>query len=105
MGYIVDLTIVMQNLFFLMQVRTEASGFRSPMDERLFKVALDAYKYDTEHSLQKVHSEIRSFATVTKAIFKLGTVVKEVERLINDHRFNLSEWSMAQTRADTPNSL
>ena len=105
MGYIVDLTIVMQSLFFLMQARTEASGFRSPMNERLFKVALDAYKYNTEHSLQKVHSEIRSFATVTKAIFKPGTVMKEVERLINEHRFKPPEWFMAQAKVNTPNSL
>ena len=105
MGYIVDLTIVMQSLFFLMQARTEASGFRSPMNERIFKVALDAYKYDTEHSLQKVHSEIRSFATVTKAIFKLETVVRKVEKLIHEHRFKPLELFLAQTRTNTPNSL
>jgi hypothetical protein len=100
MGYIVDFTIVMQSLFFLMQLRTEASGSRSPVNERLFNVALDAYKQDTEHSIQKVHDEIRSFATVKKAIFKSETVMKEVERLINDHRFKPSEWFMAQARAD-----
>jgi hypothetical protein len=105
MGYIVDFTIVMQSLFFLMQARTEAlaSGSRSPVNERLFKVALDAYKQDTEHSLQKVHDEIRSFATMRRAIFKSETVIKEVERLINDHRFKPSERFMALARMDTPN--
>ena len=103
MGYIVDFTIVMQSLFFLMQARTEASGSRSLVDERLFKVALDAYIQHAEHSLQKVHDEIRSFATMTKANFKLETVVKEVERLINDHRFKPSEWFMELARVDTPN--
>jgi hypothetical protein len=100
MGYIVDFTIVMHNLSLLIQARTEASGSRSPVNERLFNVALDAYKQDTEHSIQKVHDEIRSFATVKKAIFKSETVMKEVERLINDHRFKPSEWFMAQARAD-----
>ncbi len=102
MGYIVDLTIVMQSLFFLMQARTEAS--RSPsVNEGLFRLALDAYMQDTKHSLQKVHDEIRSFATVKKAIFKSETVIKEVERLITDHRFKPSEPFMAQARASIPN--
>jgi hypothetical protein len=102
MGYIVDFTIVMQNLFFLMQARTEASGSRSHVNERLFKVALDAYKQDTEHSLQKVHDEISSFVTMKKAIFKSETVIKEVERLINDHRFKPSEQFMVLARTNTP---
>lgn len=103
MGYIVDLTIVMQSLFFLMQARTEASGSRSPVNKRLFRVALDAYKQDVEHSLQKVHHEIRSFVTVKKAIFKSETVIKEVERLINVHRFKPSERFLELARTNTPN--
>src|SRR6266566_9052936 len=103
MGYIVDFTIVMQSLFFLMQARTEASGSRSPVNERLFRLALDAYKRDAEHSLWRVHDEIRSFTTETDATFKPEIVMKEVERLINVHRFKPSEWFMAQVRADTPN--
>jgi hypothetical protein len=90
MGYIVDLTIVMERLYFLMQARTQASGSRSPVNERLFKLALDAYKHDFEHSLQKVHEEIRSFAT-RNALSKSGRVIEEVERLINVHQFKLSE--------------
>ena len=104
MGYIVDFTIVMQSLFFLIQARTEASGSRSPVNERLFKVALDAYIQDTEHSLQKVHDEISSFVTMKKAIFQSETVIREVERLINDHRFKPSEQFMALARANSPNS-
>jgi hypothetical protein len=91
MGYIVDLTIVMQRLYFLMQARTQASGSRSPVNEKLFKLALDAYKQDFEHSLQKVHEEIRSFATRKNALSKSGRVIEEVERLINVHRFKPSE--------------
>ena len=103
MGYIVDFTIVMQSLFFLMQARTEAYGSRYPVNERLFNLALDAYKQDADHSLQKVHDEISSFATMKKAIFKSETVIKEVERLINDHRFKPSEQFMALARTNTPN--
>ena len=102
MGYIVDFTIVMQSLFFLIQARTEASGSRSPVTKRLFKVALDAYKQEVDHSLQKVHYEIHSFVTVRKAIFKSEAVIKEVERLINEHRFKPSERFMALARSDTP---
>lgn len=92
MGYIVDLTIIMQRLHFLMQARTQASGSRSPVNERLFKLALDAYKQDFEHSLQKVHEEIRSFATRRgNVLSKSGSVIEEVERLINVHQFKPSE--------------
>ena len=101
MGYIVDLTIVMQSLFFLMQARTEA-GSPFAVDERLSHIALEAYKQDTEHSLQKVHDEIRSFASIKKALFKSETVIKEVERLINDHRFKPSERFVEEAKVDSP---
>jgi hypothetical protein len=105
MGYIVDFTIVMQSLFLLMQARTEASGSRSrsPVTKGLFKIALDAYKHDAEHSLKQVHYEILSFVTLKKAYFKSATVIKEVERLINVHRFKPSERFMALARTNTPN--
>jgi hypothetical protein len=105
MGYIVDLTIVMQSLFFLMQARTEASGSRIPVSERLFNVALDAYKHDTKHSLQKVHDEIRKFVTIKKAMFKSEAVIKEVERLIHDHRFKPSEQFVELARKSTSSLL
>ena len=103
MGYIVDFTIVMQSLFFLMQACTEASGSRSPVNKWLFRLALDAYKQDPEHSLKKVHYEIRLFVTVKKAIFNSELVMKKVERLINEHRFKPMEKFMAQARMNTPN--
>jgi hypothetical protein len=98
MGYIVDLTIVMQRLYFLMQARTQASGSLSPLNERLIKLALDAYKQDFEHSLQKVHEEIRSFATRKNALSKSGRVIEEVERLINVHQFKLSDRFMVDAK-------
>jgi hypothetical protein len=100
MGYIVDFTIVMQSLFFLVQARTEASGPRFHVTKRLFKLALDAYKQDPEHSLQIVHDEIRSFATRKKANFKAKKVMREVERLINVHRFK-PERIMTLARTNT----
>jgi len=101
MGYIVDFTIVMQSLFFLIQARTAASGSstRSPVNKRLFEVALEAYKQDPEHSLQVVHEEIRAFATM-KSVFKSKTVMEKVEELINKHRFNPGERFVEQVRAD-----
>lgn len=98
MGYIVDLTIVMQRLYFLVQARMQASGSRSPVNKRLFKLALDAYKHDPEHSLQKVHEEIRLFATRKNALSKSGRVIEEVERLINDHRFKPSGYFTVDTK-------
>lgn len=98
MGYIVDLTIVMQRLHFLVQARTQASGTHSPVNERLMKLALDAYKQDFGHSFEKVHEEIRSFATRKNALSKSGRVIEEVERLINVHQFKLSERFMVDAR-------
>ena len=49
----------MQRLFFLLQARTGTQAFvPSPVNERLFKLAMGAYKQYTEHSLQKSHDEI-----------------------------------------------
>ena len=87
MGFIVDLIIVMKRLYFFMQARTQAWGSLSPVNEQLFRLTLDAYKQDSEHSLQKVHEEIRSFATRKNALSKSARVIEEVEKLINVHRF------------------
>ena len=77
-----------------MQAHTHAFG-PSPMNERLLKLAMDEYKQCTEHSLQKVHDEIRSFATMKKAGFKPETTVKVVGslRLINAMAIDLSRRS------------
>jgi len=98
MGYIVDFTIVMQSLFFLIQARTAPSGssIRSPVNRRLFEVALNAYKQDPEHSLQIVHEEIRAFVTMKEA----KTVIQKVEELINKHRFKPAEQFVEQARED-----
>jgi len=98
MGYIVDLTIVMERLYFLMQARTQASGSPYPVNEKLIELALGAYKQDFEHSLQKVHKEIRSFATRKNVLSKSGRVIEEVERLVNVHRFKPFERFMLDAK-------
>jgi hypothetical protein len=103
MGYIIDLTIVMQSLFLLMQARAQ-SGNASPVTHRLFEIALRAYRHDMQHSPQQVHEEIASFATPTKAFLKHKEVIKEVERLIHLHRFKPSEVFMAEARASASSS-
>ena len=104
MGYIVDLTTVMQSLFLLMQARKEIDGPASPATNQLFNLALHAYTHNSEHSPQKVHDEIRAVATRVKALFKHGEVIAEVERIIKDHRFVPLEVSMAEARESSTSS-
>ena len=104
MGYIVDLTIVMQSLFLLMQAHMEVAGCVSPVTQRLFDLALRAYTHDLQHSPQAVHEEIRAYATRTKAFLHHEAVMEEVVRLIHAHRFKPSERFMAEAKnyADSP---
>jgi hypothetical protein len=104
MGYIVDLTIVMQSLFLLMQALRQASGCPSPVTQRLFDLALRAYKHGEQHSPQKVHEDICSFVTLKKAFLRPGEVIEKVERLIQVHRFKPSEVFLAEAKAgvDSP---
>ena len=104
MGHIVDLTIIMQSLFLLMQARKEIDGPASPVTNKLFNLALQAYTYNSEHSPHKVHDEIRSVATRVKALFKNGEAIADVERIIKDHRFVPSEVSMAEARESSASS-
>lgn len=101
MSYIVDLNVLMQSLFFLMQARKDASKSTTTTD-RFFKLALRAYTHnrDQEHSLARVHDEIRAFATRSKA-FKCEQVIKEIERLIEDHRFKPSEAFVKEAKEST----
>ena len=68
MGYVVDLNVLMQSLFFLMQARRDASK-STTITYRFFKLALRAYAHnrDQEHSPTRVHYEIRTFANRSKA--------------------------------------
>ncbi|KAJ6592791.1 hypothetical protein B0H19DRAFT_1088532 [Mycena capillaripes] len=96
MGYIIDLTIVMQSLFWLTRARAEAlsKGGRGdtvatvPITKRLVKLAYTAYATD-EHSA-KVHEELREFAKPTVAL-KPDIVLEQIVKLIETHRFEPSK--------------
>ncbi|KAJ7729022.1 hypothetical protein B0H16DRAFT_1697292 [Mycena metata] len=71
MGYIIDLTIVMQSLFWLTRARAEAKSkavgdpiATVPLSKRLVELAYKAYATD-EHS-RTVHAEIRTGVELTK---------------------------------------
>ncbi|KAG2128877.1 hypothetical protein BD769DRAFT_1457047 [Suillus cothurnatus] len=73
MTYIVDLTCVMQTLFLLAPI----AGSISP---RVIKIAVKAYE---KAGKRNVHSEIRSYVTVTRS--GGDDVLEEIVRLINDN--------------------
>jgi len=90
MGYIVDLTIVMQALFWLMQDRGDAAIVL----RKSIKSAYDTYA--KKICRLKVHDEIRTFGetfTGFKVVSPKGKdeTLAEVIRLIKTHRFNPME--------------
>lgn len=83
MGYIVDLTIVMQSLFWLVQAGNGTNAVRP----RLLKLAVAAYLESGDRA--RVHEEIKTFVTSSTA-FKIGQkdrVLEKVVQLIHSHRF------------------
>src|ERR1700722_12441188 len=102
MVYVIDLIIVMRNLFLLMQAREQVSENASSVTHRLFEIALRAYRHDAQHSPQKVHGEISSFVTLARAFLRHKDVIKEVERLIQVHQFKPFEVLVAETRGFRP---
>ncbi|KAJ7094928.1 hypothetical protein C8R44DRAFT_813634 [Mycena epipterygia] len=94
MGYIVDLTIVMQSLFWLTRARALAlSKGRDaiatvPLTKGLVELAFKAYATD-EHS-QTVHDKIRQCVSRTVAL-KPDVVLDHIVELISNHRFQPSQ--------------
>ncbi|KAJ7487966.1 hypothetical protein FB451DRAFT_1226063, partial [Mycena latifolia] len=90
MGYIIDLTIMMQSLFWLTRARAEAvsKGGQTvatvPITKQLVELAFTAYVTDT-HSTT-VHAEIRQFVNRTVAL-KPDIVLDHIVELITSHRF------------------
>ncbi|KAJ7487960.1 hypothetical protein FB451DRAFT_1553531 [Mycena latifolia] len=90
MGYIIDLTIVMQSLFWLTRARAEAvsKGGQTvatvPLTKRLVELAFTAYATD-EHS-STVHGEMRQFVSRTVAL-KPDIVLEYIVELITSRRF------------------
>ncbi|KAF8888607.1 hypothetical protein BD779DRAFT_1523915 [Infundibulicybe gibba] len=93
-GYIVDLTVVMQSLFWLMQSKEE--GF--PVTPRLILLALAAY--EESGTRDSVHRDIRTFVTGTK-IFQRGhrdQVLDKVVAMVTAHRFDPPEMYKSRAR-------
>ncbi|KAJ7321941.1 hypothetical protein DFH08DRAFT_888956 [Mycena albidolilacea] len=93
MGYIVDLTVVMQSIFWLTQARAQKIGGSNPtatvpLSARLVELALTAYATDN-HS-RTVHEKIRLFVK-RKVALKPDLVLDHVVELIKTHRFQPSK--------------
>ncbi|KAF8879740.1 hypothetical protein BD779DRAFT_1474212 [Infundibulicybe gibba] len=102
MGYIVDLIIVMQSLFWMMKKRGEEKrkkekwgkeeregghGYGLSIGRELIKEAAAMYRKSGD--LAQVHESITKFVTNTTA-FRIGhkdDVLEEIERLIQKNRF------------------
>ncbi|KAJ6583185.1 hypothetical protein B0H10DRAFT_2192598 [Mycena sp. CBHHK59/15] len=96
MGYIVDLTVVMQSLFWLTQARAQAvskvergaAAATVPLSKRLVELAFMAYATD-KHS-KTVHDEIRLFVKPRVAM-KPEMVLDHIVKLIETHKFKPSQ--------------
>ncbi|KAJ7661139.1 hypothetical protein B0H17DRAFT_1337259 [Mycena rosella] len=96
MGYIVDLTIVMQSLFWLIRARAQAVSEAGggdpvatiPLSKRLVELAFTAYATD-EHS-RTVHDALRQFVKRTVAL-KPDIVLEHIVEIITSHRFQPAE--------------
>ncbi|KAJ7729018.1 hypothetical protein B0H16DRAFT_1893971 [Mycena metata] len=104
MGYIIDLTIVMQSLFWLTRARAEAKSkavgdpiATVPLSKRLVELAYKAYATD-EHS-RTVHAEIRQFVKRTIAL-KPELVLGQIVKLIKTHRFQPSKGFQSEAESE-----
>ncbi|KAL0064121.1 hypothetical protein AAF712_008981 [Marasmius tenuissimus] len=87
MGYIIDLVLVMQSLFWIVQVRGEGET----VTKHLLRLAIEAYGASENGELTRIHNAIASFATPT-SLFKFGhkdLVLAKVEELITDNKFRI----------------
>lgn len=92
MAYIIDLTLVMQNLFWLVAI------YRVPVSRRLVKLAAKAYQESTVKA--EVHFEVQehvSKETVVNRVQRDSALGKIVE-LINHFRIDTEE--MFRLRGD-----
>ncbi|KAF7368449.1 G domain-containing protein [Mycena venus] len=102
MGYIVDLTIVMQSLFWLTRARAEAVSKGGamvatvPLTKNLVELAFTAYATD-EHS-ETIHEDLRKFVKRT-LVLKPDIVLDHIVELIKSHRFQPSQSFAAKAEA------
>lgn len=94
MGYIVDLTIVMQSLFWLVQSRNSRDKKTKalPLDPRLIKLAIQAYRESGDRT--RVHHDIQSYVGNTNAFsvaYHKDKTLEKVVQLIKNNRFEPPE--------------
>jgi len=95
MTYIVDLTLIMQNAFWLVAI------YQVPVSRRLVKLAYVAYK--ESEVTPRIHEEIRKYVdgqTVNDRLHRDGALTKIVE-LLNGNRINTEE--MFELKGDIGN--
>ncbi|KAJ7799904.1 hypothetical protein B0H14DRAFT_2616611 [Mycena olivaceomarginata] len=103
MGYIVDLTIVMQSLFWLTRTRAEAVSkdgvmFATvPLTKHLVELAFTAYATD-EHS-KTIHEDLRQLVKLT-SVLKPDIVLDHIVWLIKSHRFHPSQSFATRAEAE-----
>jgi hypothetical protein len=103
MGYIVDLTIVMQSLFWLTRTRAEAVSkdgvmFATvPLTKHLVELAFTAYATD-EHS-KTIHEDLRQLVKLT-SVLKPDIVLDHIVGLIKSHRFHPSQSFATRAEAE-----
>ncbi|KAK1224298.1 hypothetical protein PQX77_012806 [Marasmius sp. AFHP31] len=84
MGYIVDLVIVMQSLFWMIRARGESQI----VTKHLLRLAFEAYETSEDGERTRIHRAITSFATPSLFKFKhKDLVLEKVAELITTNKF------------------
>jgi hypothetical protein len=85
MAYIVDLTLIMQNIFWLVSI------YQIPVSPRLIILACSAYKESTV--MAHAHEEIRKHVEAQVVHHRLNRdhALSKIEELLNGNRINTEE--------------
>ncbi len=85
MTYIVDLILIMQNIFWFVSL------YQVPVSRRLIKLAYCAYKESTVMS--QVHEEIKKHVAAQTVRHRLDrdNTLNKIEELLNGNRINTKE--------------
>ena len=95
MAYIVDLTLVMQNIFWLVAIR------RVPVSRRIVKLSFKSYKESI--LMSDVHEEIKKHVEGQKVLDQLrrDSTLSKIIELLNGNRVNTTE--MFELKTDIGN--
>ncbi|KIJ27243.1 hypothetical protein M422DRAFT_784985 [Sphaerobolus stellatus SS14] len=93
LAYIVNLTLVMQNIFWL---TTMTEGH--PITRRLIKLAFKSYQESTEKT--QVHNDLYEYVKQAGLIERAGrdSVLEKIEQLINRNRIDSAEMHSLKDR-------